>query len=115
MAQGMVHKDNLSPEVLKAISSGFNGVEGSAALLRALRWGRPISMFADYPTIIASIRAPTLVIQGRRDPYIPENQVTRLRDSIPGCRLSYIENGAHFLPLDTPKEVALQINNFLSA
>ncbi|MBS4015786.1 MAG: alpha/beta hydrolase [Candidatus Latescibacteria bacterium] len=114
MAQGMVHKDNLTPEVLKAISGGFKGADGNAALLRVLRWGRPISMFADYPTIIASICAPTLVIQGRCDPYIPENQVTRLRDTIPGCKLVFIEDGAHFLPLDTPQVAAREINDFLS-
>lgn len=114
MAQGMVHKDNLTPEVLKAISGGFSSTDGSAALLRALRWGRPFHMFADYPAIIASIRVPTFVVQGRRDPYIPESQVTRLRDTIPGCKLVFIEDGAHFLPLDTPQQVAREIKAFLS-
>ena len=114
MAKGMVHKDNLTPDILEAISGGFSGAEGAAALLRVLRWGRPFSMFTDYPAIIDSIRAPTLVIQGRQDPYIPEDQVTRLRDTIPGCKLVFIENGAHFLPLDTPQEVAQEINDFLS-
>jgi pimeloyl-ACP methyl ester carboxylesterase len=114
MAQGMVHKNNLTPEALKAISGGFKGTGGNAALLRVLRWGRPFSMFADYPAIIASIRVPTLVLQGRRDPYIPESQVTRLRDTIPGCKLVFIEDGAHYLPLDTPSPVARQIKAFLS-
>lgn len=88
MAQGMVHKSNLTPEVLKVISGGFDGADGNAALLRILRWGR-------------------------RDPYIPESQVTRLRDTIPDCKLVFIENGAHFLPLDTPQQVGREIQTFL--
>lgn len=72
-------------------------------------------MFKDYPRIIAPIRVPTLVIQGKLDPYIPINQATRLRDTIPNCKLAVINNGAHFLPIDTPDEVAQRIGVFLSA
>ena len=114
MAQGMVHRERLTSEILGAISGGFAGAEGNAALLRVLRWGRPFAVFAGYPRIITSIHSPTLVIQGRRDPYIPESQVTRLRDTIPGCQLVFIEDGAHFLPIDTPEQAASEIKAFVS-
>lgn len=112
--QGMVHKKRFTNKLFHAVSNGFAGSEGDQALLRVLRWGRPFNVFKDYPRIIESIRVPTLVIQGRRDPYIPLNQATRLRDTIPNCKLILIADGSHFLPMDTSKEVGLEIGAFIS-
>lgn len=112
---GLVHKDRYLPEVRAAWMRAFAGREGRAALLRDLRWGRPQTMFAHYPEIIRAIAAPTLVIQGRRDPYIPAAQAERLQADIAACQLMFIEDGAHFLPLDTPQQVAAHINRFISA
>lgn len=112
--QGMVHKQRLTSDLFNSIARGFEGNSGNAALLRILRWGRPFDVFKNYPAIIASIRVPTLVLQGQRDPYIPKDQVTRLRDTIPGCQLAFIEDGAHFLPMDTPQAVGREITKFIS-
>jgi pimeloyl-ACP methyl ester carboxylesterase len=112
--QGMIHKKRLTSDLFNGIAKGFEGNSGNAALLRVLRWGRPFNVFKTYPAIIASIRVPTLVLQGRRDPYITEDQVTRLRDTIPACKLVFIENGAHFLPMDTPVEIGREISQFVS-
>ncbi|MBI3163657.1 MAG: alpha/beta hydrolase [Chloroflexi bacterium] len=111
--QGMVNKMRLTHELFSAISNGFAGREGDQALLRVLRWGRPFNVFKNYPRIIESIHAPTLVIQGRRDPYIPLDQATRLRDTIPNCKLILINEGSHFLPMDTPDEVGREISAFM--
>ena len=111
--QGLVHKDRFSTELQMAFAAPFSGPEGWAALLRNLRWGRPNAFFTNYPHIIQSINAPTLIIQGRYDPYIPHDQVLRLHHNIPNSKLLFIEDGAHFLPIDTPKQMASAINAFV--
>ena len=110
---GMVHKERLTARYLDAFSNPFSGKDGRAALLRVLRWGRPGSVFKGYPSIMRSIRVPTLVIQGRQDPYIPLDQARRMVESVPDARLTLIEDGGHFLPIDTPQAVAREINAFL--
>jgi pimeloyl-ACP methyl ester carboxylesterase len=113
--RGLVHNKRFLPDVRAAWMQAYAGREGRAALLRNLRWGRPHVMFARYPDFIRAIQSPTLVIQGRQDPYIPPDQATRLQNDIKNCELEWIEDGSHFLPLDTPEQVARQINQFISA
>ena len=113
--QGLVHKENFTPTLLKAFADPFSDREGQAALLRNLRWGRPFHVFRDYAQIIQSIPVPTLIIQGRHDPYIPHNQVERMHKAIANSRLIYIEDGSHFLPIDTPEKMAQEIRHFLKA
>lgn len=111
--RGLTHKERFTPELRTALHQAFAGAEGRAALLRNLRWGRPRVFFKDYPAIIKSIQVPTLIIQGKQDPYIPHAQVLRLHYNISHSRLRFIENGSHFLPIDTPEQVAQAINQFL--
>ena len=113
LGRGLVHRERLSSELLAAFSEPFSGREGRAALLRILRWGRPHLVFRDYPQIIQSISVPTLVIQGRHDPYIPPSQVIRLRDTIADAKLVFVEDGGHFLPIDTPATIACEVNDFI--
>lgn len=111
--RGLVHKNNFTPELLNAFAGPFANKEGQAALLRILRWGRPHIVFKYYPNIIQSISVPTLILQGKQDPYIPLSQVTRMHEAIANSTLHIIENGSHFLPIDTPEAVARQINRFV--
>lgn len=111
--RGLVHKKNFTPELLEAFSGPFADKAGQAALLRILRWGRPHVVFKQYPQIIQSISVPTLIIQGQQDPYIPMSQASRMQQMVPHATLFIIEEGSHFLPIDTPKRVALKINDFI--
>lgn len=111
--RGLYHKDRFTAELRQAMAGAFSGRNGRAALLRNLRWGRPHEFFADYPKIIRSIRIPTLILQGMLDPYIPHSQVFRLRDDIPGAELVFFQHGSHFLPIDVPQRVAVEINRFV--
>lgn len=111
--QGLVHKKNFTPELLEAFAGPFADKAGQAALLRILRWGRPHIVFKEYPQIIQSIAVPTLIIQGRQDPYIPMSQASRMQQMVADSRLVIIEEGSHFLPIDTPKRVAEIMNEFI--
>jgi 2-hydroxymuconate-semialdehyde hydrolase len=70
-------------------------------------------VFRDYPAILRAIPAPTLLIHGRRDPYIPLADSLRALEVIPAAKLVVVDEGAHFLPIDTPEEVGHALNRFL--
>lgn len=110
---GMTHWDRLTPELWGAFSAQLSTASGRAALLRNLRWGRPHEFFARYPQILAQVKAPTLVIYGLRDPYIPVGQVEQLMRDVKDVRRVDIVEGSHFLPIDTPEAVARALCSFL--
>jgi pimeloyl-ACP methyl ester carboxylesterase len=111
--KGLVNKERFTTSFLSAFSGAFGGKEGRAAFLRILRWGRPHNVFKDYPEIIKNIHIPTLILHGRHDPYIPISHAVRLNRDIKNSKLVFIENGGHFLPIDTPDSIAEAINGFL--
>lgn len=113
IARGMTRPWRMSRAQWRAFSRTFEDTPGRAALLRNLRWGRPDDYFAPYPQIFRKIDIPTLILQGRRDPYIPSEHVERLARDIPGSHLTYIEDAAHFLPMDAPRQVAVALRDFL--
>lgn len=113
ISRGLVNKSNYTSELRAAMAKPFESKAGRAALLRNLRWGRPTVFFADYPRIITEMSTPTLIIHGQQDPFIPLSHARRLQKDIANAQLVVIEDGAHFLPIDTPEQVAKAINNFL--
>ncbi|MEZ4380420.1 MAG: alpha/beta hydrolase [Nannocystaceae bacterium] len=115
MHRGLRHRERLTPRLHRAMVEPYRGRAGRAALRRNLWWGRPAEVFAAYPATIRSIAAPTLVLQGCADPYIPIAQVERLRRDVAGARLGMIADGAHFLPIDAPDAVAGALLDFFAA
>ena len=111
---GLVNKTNLTPNLLQAFAGPFSTKDGRKVLYHLLRWGHPKTVFKNYPKVIKSITVPTLILQGRNDPYIPYSQVERLNDDIENSKLIIIEDARHFLPIDVPEELAHDINAFVS-
>ncbi|MDQ8154178.1 MAG: alpha/beta hydrolase [Gemmatimonadota bacterium] len=58
---------------------------------------------------LSTVRAPTAVIHGARDPFVPVAVARRLQDAIPGATLELVPGGRHFLPLDQPDRVAAAV------
>ena len=110
--EGMVHPDRLGPPFEDALASWVSGRRGSSSLLRTLRWGFPRQSFRAYPEVLRGLDRPTLVIHGRQDPWIPLEHADRLAQDIPDCRLEWVEDGGHFLPIDTPEQVAELLADF---
>lgn len=111
--KGMCHPERYTPAIAASLHRAYAGRKGRMALLRNLRWGTPKKTFARYPAIIRGITAPTLVLQGTDDPYIPRSQPERMARDIVDARLQWIEGGGHFIPMDTPAPVAAAINGFV--
>ncbi|MBI3396287.1 MAG: alpha/beta hydrolase [Spirochaetia bacterium] len=113
LLRGLVKSECLTPHLMDAFASGFDGPHGLQTLMCNLRWGRPQFVFRDYPSTLRTIRIPTLILHGSNDPYIPSADAERLAHDIKGARLTMIQGGKHFLPLDYPHEVAEALNMFL--
>jgi len=57
--------------------------------------------------------APTAIVWGEDDPFIPRSVGERLRADIPDATLDVLPNTAHFTPEEAPERVALAISQLL--
>jgi pimeloyl-ACP methyl ester carboxylesterase len=69
----------------------------------------------DITARLPTIRAPTLVLYGDRDPLCPERVARFLASRIPGAQLACIHGGDHMLAHDRSGEVAPLIRAHLRA
>lgn len=115
MRTGLHHDERLTREQVDAFASFYRGRAGAQALYENLWWGRPDEAFARYPALMERLEAPTLLLHGERDPWIPVEHVHRMHADIPNSELILIPDGGHFLPLDTPAAVARAVLSFIEA
>jgi len=83
---------------------------GRDALLAHLAAQRPDETSA---LALRAVRAPTAIVHGARDPFVPVSLSRRLQSAIPGATLDVMGDGAHFLPLDAPDRVAAAVAELL--
>lgn len=62
---------------------------------------------------LAKITCSTLVVNGRKDPFVPMFHATYICDRIKDCRLEVFEEGEHDLSLKFPQEFNKRVENFL--
>jgi pimeloyl-ACP methyl ester carboxylesterase len=55
---------------------------------------------------LQEIRAPTSVIWGAQDPFLPSSLGRHLADAIPGATLEIVPGARHFVPEDAPRQLA---------
>ncbi len=113
MRRGLAHPERLTARLHRAMVAPYAGRGGRRALRRNLWWGRPAEVFADYPAILRGITAPTLVLHGLEDPYIPVEHARRVARDVAGARVIVLDRASHFLPIDAPDEVAAALADHL--
>ncbi|HXM57860.1 MAG TPA: alpha/beta hydrolase [Candidatus Dormibacteraeota bacterium] len=59
-------------------------------------WGGRVARRLDYRGRLADVRAPALVIAGRRDPQMPPSCAAELATGIPDARLAVLERSGHY-------------------
>jgi pimeloyl-ACP methyl ester carboxylesterase len=64
---------------------------------------------------LSAIAAPTLVVVGSEDPFLPSWLGARMREAIPGATLGVIGGANHFINEDAPAQCAELIGEFLDA
>ena len=61
---------------------------------------------AEPPTETGTIAAPTVVLWGEQDAYLPRSEQEALAAAIPGARLETLPNTGHIVHWERPREVA---------
>jgi 4,5:9,10-diseco-3-hydroxy-5,9,17-trioxoandrosta-1(10),2-diene-4-oate hydrolase len=67
-----------------------------------------------FPGVIREVRAPTLILWGRYDTWIPARDAQRFAADIPGARVVMLETG-HMPQEERPAETAALVEEFLDA
>ena len=85
-------------------------------VLRMLRAG--VSLFGQRPAVqmqgrMGELRMPLLAVWGRQDPIVPLSAGQLYHDSIPGSRLSIIDNCGHRPEVEKPDEFIRVVQGFL--
>lgn len=65
-------------------------------------------------TSVVSVHAPTLLIVGARDQFVPLRMVERMQREMPNASLEIYDDATHFLPFEQPKRLADDISDFLT-
>jgi pimeloyl-ACP methyl ester carboxylesterase len=67
----------------------------------------------DLRDILSSVRAPTLIIWGDRDPEVPRSSMEIMANGIRGSRLEIMEAAGHFPFIDKPESFRKLVRDFL--
>lgn len=102
----------LNAPLLRAFSAPFSGPTGAWRLMRLVRWGKPEDMLGEIPARLAALPMPTLLFHGMRD-VLPATFAKRAASLIPNSKLMTLNTG-HFIPLDSPNEVAAALRTFFA-
>lgn len=90
---------------------GAMRVREGTAVMRVLRDGSMDN--PEMPSLLATIKSPTLLIWGSEDRLIPAGQAEYWQQAIPGAQLRMFTNVGH-LPLDESNEARQALLHFLS-
>jgi 3-oxoadipate enol-lactonase len=63
---------------------------------------------------VVSVQAPTLLIVGARDQFVPLRMVERMQREMPSATMEVYEDATHFLPFEQPRRLAEDLADFLS-
>lgn len=86
---------------------------GAIASARALLTARDAE-FTSLPERIARVRAPTLILWGREDAWIPVAHADRFLAAVPGSRKVVLESCGHMPQEERPEEVVPLLEGFLN-
>jgi haloalkane dehalogenase len=100
--------DRALDEYWKAFTTG-EGRRGMLELYRSF----DLDELKPYQSKLAALGAPTLILWGQQDEYLPVDYASRFAGQIPGSKLVILEGVRHFLFEDEPERCAKQVIGFL--
>lgn len=103
----------LAPGVFEALFDQWDGKRGQALYLRNLTQFDERHT-ADVHQRLPTLTAPTLVIWGERDAWLPVETSERIAALIPGAQRVVIPAAGHFSMEDEPERVAAAVEGFLA-
>jgi pimeloyl-ACP methyl ester carboxylesterase len=91
----------------------FNTPEGRDAFMEHLLALDSADTAAVAPRL-KEIIAPTAILWGRNDPFLPADLGRRLHEAIGGSTLEVLPTGCHFVPEDAPARVGDMLTALLA-
>ena len=104
----------LHPGVEAALVAPWLGPEGQPAFYRQIAQGDERDTDALEP-LYGDVAAPTLVVWGEADPWLPVARGRELAQRIPGARLEVVAGSGHLVQEDEPDELAHLLAEHLAA
>src|SRR5918992_930169 len=102
----------LDRDLHNALIAPWLGLDGQSAFYRQIAQGDQRHPDEIEP-LYAQITAPTLVIWGEADPWIPAARGAELAQRIPGARLEILPTAGHLVQEDQPDELARLLRGHL--
>jgi pimeloyl-ACP methyl ester carboxylesterase len=102
----------LAPDVFQGLFGQWEGEQGRALYLRNLAQFDERHT-EEFEPRLASIEAPTLVVWGEQDAWLPVETSERVAARIPGAERVVIPGAGHFCMEDDPDRVAAELDAFL--
>jgi pimeloyl-ACP methyl ester carboxylesterase len=66
------------------------------------------------PELLDEVLAPTLIVAGERDQFTSRATSEEMAKSIPGARLEVYEGATHYLPIEYPARLSIDLRKFWS-
>lgn len=98
---------------LEQYARAFGSPEGRSTFVQHVR-ALECSETRSLGTRLGEITAPTAIVWGRLDPFLPLSLGERLRAAIPHATLDVVPSAAHFTPEDTPAVVSAVVAQLLT-
>lgn len=99
---------------LEGIVLPWTGEDGKAAFYRQM--AQADSRYTDeVQALYHTVAAPTLILWGREDSWIPLERGETLHDMIPGSTLRIIDDAGHLVIEEKPDELVNEIRDFIQA
>jgi len=102
------HPDRVPPATLERLHA-MMARNGPAMIAHLERFTLP-----DPVAKLGTIKAPTLILWGERDTFIPLADATRIGDAIPGSAVAIIPDAGHAPQEEAPAESLARVRAFLS-
>lgn len=109
--RGASHR-GLRDDDLATLVEPWLGDEGRAAFYRQVAQADERHT-AELEPLLGQVGAPTHVVWGEEDTWIPVDRAHRLRSAIPGATLALVPGAGHLVHLDAPVELATELHRWL--
>jgi pimeloyl-ACP methyl ester carboxylesterase len=104
----------LPPDAAELLAAPWADDEGKAAFYRQIAQADE-RYTDDIEPHLASVTAPTHIIWGQDDTWIPSERARRLQASIRGSTLTMIRGAGHLVQLDAPVALMADLQRWLSS
>ena len=66
------------------------------------------------PKLAAKVQAPTLIVAGEHDQFVPSDITEEILDNLADGRLEVFDDATHYLPIEHPRSLAHELKSFIA-